>query len=167
MSGKQCITHLSEGPPRARTLTEITNQTWGRRTQQWSSSYPMSFSLLCVWLGLLLDSIPTRLFLFFFFPLLLINITPLYHHHYFCVRRVPLSMHKSCRKIISSKWVKHGKGKNVDIFRKRKKTMRNLTVQKMSKFQFFRDFRKLVKKKIWGKFGSNYFFIRKIKFCEI
>jgi hypothetical protein len=36
----------------------------------------MSFSLLCVWLGLLLDSIPTRLFLFFF-SLLLINITPL------------------------------------------------------------------------------------------
>lgn len=31
MSGKQCITHLSEGPPRARTLTEITNQTWGQR----------------------------------------------------------------------------------------------------------------------------------------
>ncbi len=54
-SGEQCITHLSEGPPRARTLTEITNQTWGRRVA------------LLLLLLLLLLLIHLFLLLFFFF----------------------------------------------------------------------------------------------------
>lgn len=56
MSGKQCITHLSEGPPRARTLTEITNQTWGQRGALlfFSSSLFSLFSHLFIFLWLLL-----------------------------------------------------------------------------------------------------------------
>lgn len=77
-SGEQCITHLSVGPPRARTLTEITEHTTkhgGARALLFSSSIFLPFLFLSF---------------FFFFPLFICDDDILVVLLFFCIWSNPV-----------------------------------------------------------------------------